>query len=113
MIELSYIQYLFILLGIIIGGIWLWIGEELNHTLCNEPLAGYGYTPFFDNLFKCTCLFIWTVHVIVYPIFDGKFVNFNTSFFAIGIPDFVCFYISSVILFIATFYLRLKTAWIS
>jgi len=92
MIDLSLIQYLFIILSMIIVGCWLWIGEELNHIICYAPLAGFGYIPFFDNLLKCTCLFLWTIEVVMYPIFDGRFINFNIPFFTIGIPDFMGLY---------------------
>ena len=58
-------------------------------------------------------VFIDDTGYMVYPILDGRLVNFNTPFFTIGVPGFVNLYIASVILFIATLYLRQKTAWIS
>lgn len=113
MIELSFIQNLLIILGAAFFGFWLWIGEELNHTTCDAPLAGYGYIPLFDNLFKCTCLFILTLWTMLYPIFDGMVINFSTPIFQIGIPDYCGMCVASTILFFITFWLRASTAWIS
>ncbi len=64
--NLSIWQYIALSIEILIFGFWLWIGEELNHVVCGGPLSGYGYDRNFDNLCKCSLLFIVLMTTIFY-----------------------------------------------
>jgi hypothetical protein len=69
--TLSLWQYICILIEILVIGFWLLMGEECYHVVCDAPLAGYGYDATFDNLFKCSLLFVFLISTICYYGYDN------------------------------------------
>jgi len=96
-------QYAAIAIEILVIGFWLYIGEECYHVVCDEPMAGQGYDPKFDNLFKCSVLFIFLVATLV-----RYSVPPNTILSPLGITI-----IASAIVCFVSFVFRSLFGWMS
>jgi hypothetical protein len=87
--------------------LWIYYGESNYHVVCDEPLAGKGYNPFWDNVFKCAVLFWFDFIAFLALATWGNPIPFDRVHWLM--PLFAIAFVSTICIYL----IREATAWIS
>ena len=87
--------------------LWIYYGVSHYHVVYDAPLAGRGYDPFWDNLFKCAVLFWFNFIVFLALATWGNPISFERVHWLAPL------YANAFVLTVYIYFIRENTAWVS